>query len=99
MDGADFVVAWSSADQDGNGYGIYAQLYQRRRRAPGAEFRVNTPTTASKLHVGGHGRDGDFVVAWSSKFQDGNGWGIFAQRYNAAGVGTGRRVPRQHHYR
>jgi hypothetical protein len=29
---------------------------------------------------------GNFVVTWSSYGQDGSGSGIYAQRYNAAGV-------------
>ena len=33
--------------------------------------------------------DGDFVVTWSSHGQDGSGWGVYAQRYNAAGVTQG----------
>ena len=34
-------------------------------------------------------RDGDFVVAWSSYGQDSSSWGVYAQRYNAAGVCQG----------
>ncbi len=33
--------------------------------------------------------DGDFVVAWMSNGQDGSGYGIYAQRYTAAGVAVG----------
>ena len=29
---------------------------------------------------------GNFVVTWSSNGQDGNGWGVYARRYDAAGV-------------
>ena len=32
---------------------------------------------------------GSFIVAWSSRDQDGSGEGIFAQRYDAAGVKVG----------
>src|SRR5262249_7824350 len=32
---------------------------------------------------------GDFVVAWQSYGQDGSFWGIYAQRYNAAGAPQG----------
>ena len=39
--------------------------------------------------------DGDFVVAWTSNGQDGSGYGVYAQRYNARGVAQGDRVPRQ----
>ena len=39
--------------------------------------------------------DGDFVVAGAAAGRTADG-GIFAQRYNAAGVAAGRRVPCQH---
>src|SRR5205085_8521011 len=32
---------------------------------------------------------GDFVVTWSSVGQDGSGYGIYAQRYSAAGAPLG----------
>ena len=36
---------------------------------------------------------GNFVVAWMSALQDGSGYGVYAQRYNAAaGVAPGSRV-------
>ena len=93
----DFVVAWSSYYQDGSLNGIFAQRYNAAGAAQGAEFRVNTFTTgAQRFPSVAMDADGDFVVAWDSAAQDGSSTGIFAQRYNAAGVGTGRRVPRQH---
>jgi hypothetical protein len=33
--------------------------------------------------------DGRFVVAWDSLGQDGDSWGVFAQRFDAAGVPAG----------
>ncbi|MCI0458707.1 MAG: hypothetical protein L0Z62_17250, partial [Gemmataceae bacterium] len=32
---------------------------------------------------------GNFVITWSSSGQDGSLWGVYAQRYNAAGVAQG----------
>ena len=32
---------------------------------------------------------GDFVVAWESQAEDGSNYGIYAQRYNAAGAAQG----------
>ena len=29
--------------------------------------------------------DGDFVVTWETKYQDGDGYAIYARRYNTAG--------------
>src|SRR5688572_1698217 len=61
----------------------------------GTEFRVNTFTTGAQRTVAeapqslATDADGEFVVTWSSDGQDGSGYGIFAQRYNAAGTASG----------
>ncbi|HUQ68484.1 MAG TPA: hypothetical protein VM165_03110, partial [Planctomycetaceae bacterium] len=60
----------------------------------GAEFQVNTTTVSfQRTNVSASSvaldADGDFVVTWSSFGQDGSGYGIFAQRYNAAGAAQG----------
>jgi hypothetical protein len=85
--GGDFVVAWHSFGQDGSDYGVYAQRYSATGVAQGTEFRVNTYTTGiqNKPSVAMHA-DGHFVIAWGSDTQDGSDYGIYAKRYNAAGV-------------
>ncbi len=86
----DFVVTWTSSGQDGADYGIYAQRYSAAGVAQGAEFRVNSYTTGRQLLLAvAMDADGDFVVAWESNGQDGSGYGIYAQRYNAAGIAQG----------
>ena len=83
----DFVVAWQSLYQDGEGYGIYAQRYNAAGVAQGSEFRVNGFATASQRNASvAMNSAGDFVVAWESAIQDGNSLGVFARRYNAAGA-------------
>ena len=86
----DFVVTWQSREQDGGYYGIYGQRYNAAGVAQGSEFRVNTYTTSDKQNpVIAMGADGDFVVAWQSSDQDGDGRGVYGQRYNANGVAQG----------
>ena len=86
----DFVVTWSSIDQDGGDYGVYAQRYNAAGVAQGSEFRVNSFTTdRQRLSTVAMDADGDFVVTWTSIGQDGSLYGIYAQRYNAAGVAQG----------
>ena len=86
----DFVVTWSSDDQDGSGEGIYAQRYNAAGVAQGSEFRVNTFTTNNQSRsTVAMDSDGDFIVTWSSNNQDGSGYGVYAQRYNAAGLAQG----------
>ncbi len=86
----DFVVAWQSRNQDGSGDGIYAQRYNAAGEAQGGEFRVNT-FTANMQSMASVAMNavGDFVIAWRSLGQDGSEYGIYAQRYNAAGVPQG----------
>jgi hypothetical protein len=86
----DFVVAWETFTQDGSFYGVYAQRYNAAGVAQGSEFRVNSYTTNSQDSPSvAMDADGDFVIAWRSDGQDGSSAGIYAQRYNAAGVAQG----------
>src|SRR6187401_1815473 len=57
----------------------------------GSEFQVNTYTTYKQIDAAvGMDAAGDFVVTWSTDDgRDGDGYGIFARRFNAAGVGLG----------
>ena len=58
--------------------------------AQGIEIHVNTYTPKEQLgpSIAMNG-SGSFVIAWSSKDQDGDNWGVFAKRYNASGVVQG----------
>ncbi|MFO0999273.1 MAG: calcium-binding protein [Planctomycetaceae bacterium] len=85
-----FVVSWTSTDQDGGGDGVYARLYDLAGTPLGSEFRVNTLTMGDQRYSAvAMDSDGDFVVTWKSEFQDGDGFGIYAQRYNASGIAQG----------
>jgi hypothetical protein len=89
-DNGDFVIAWSSKDQDGNGYGIYAQRYTAGAVAVGPEFQVNTYTMGDQNDPFiAMNSTGEFVITWSSFDQDGNGNGVYAQRYNSMGIAQG----------
>ncbi|MEM6783498.1 MAG: T9SS type A sorting domain-containing protein [Bacteroidota bacterium] len=86
----DFVVAWHSYGQDGDGNGVFAQRYAADGTPQGTEFQVNTYTTDRQQNASvAMNADGDFVVAWRSDGQDGDRGGVFAQRYDAAGVTQG----------
>jgi hypothetical protein len=86
-----FVVAWQSFQQDGSGYGVFAQRYVSPGVPSGPEFRVNTFTTAYQADpsVATELSSGNFVVVWRSFEQDGDGFGIFGQRYAASGPPLG----------
>ena len=84
------VATWTSWSQDGSYSGVYCQRYDVSGNLVGGEFRVNTYTTQAQsqpavaaLAYGG------FVVTWESYGQDGQGSGVYGQRYNAAGQAVG----------
>jgi hypothetical protein len=88
----EFVVAWHSLGQDGDGYGIFAQRYNAAGEPQGGEFQVNT-TSAGGQYIPSVAvdADGDFVVIWSG-YGPGDASGVFAQRYNTYGEPEGGEV-------
>lgn len=86
----DSVIAWMSSGQDGSGYGVYAKRYNSAGVAQGIEFRVNNFTANDQMSPSATmDANGNFVITWQSAGQDGSDSGIYAQRYNAAGVAQG----------
>ncbi|MCU0430183.1 MAG: T9SS type A sorting domain-containing protein [Cytophagaceae bacterium] len=83
MDGdGDFVVSWTSSDQDGSYYGIFARHFNALGMPQGGEFKVNTYTENNQLAPFiAMDNDGDFLVSWVSYYQDGSLTGVYAQRY------------------
>jgi hypothetical protein len=88
--GGTFVVAWTS-NQDGGGDGVFAQGFASGGFPAGPEFRVNTFTTGSQSEPqAAMSIYGDFVIVWaSSSGQDGDGFGVFGQRFSASGASLG----------
>jgi hypothetical protein len=86
-----FVVVWNSGIfQDGSGFGIFGQRFAASGAPVGPEFRVNTNVIFDQFFpaVAVDG-SGNFVVAWQSFFWDGDGDGVFGQRYDAGGTPVG----------
>jgi len=85
-----FVVVWSSAHQDGSGWGVYGQRYSGSGELRGSEFRVNTFTTDTQwLPMVTALSEGGFVITWDSYTQDGSEYGVFGQCYTQEGAGSG----------
>jgi len=85
-----FVIAWVSIGQDGSFAGIFAQRYDAAGGPVNGEFLVNDTTLADQVEPSITAlSDGGFVVAWSSQLQDGSGYGIYAQRFDAQGNEAG----------
>jgi hypothetical protein len=90
MDGAgNFVVVWQGAAQDGSDMGVFGQRYDSAGARRGSEFQVNTYTTSSQSFPAvAMDAAGNFVVAWTS-VHDGDGSGVFGQRFDAVGARLG----------
>jgi len=88
-----YVIVWQSNGQDSDSWGVFGQRYDVNGSAIGPEFQVNTYTPNNQFGQGmvgiGSLSTGGFVVTWESQGQDGDGDGIFAQRYDAAGQPVG----------
>ena len=86
----DFVVAWEGRQEDGNSYGVFAQRFRSDGGRLGTEFQVNTYTPDRQLSAAVcMAPSGDFVVTWNSYGQDGDGYGIFGQRFGSDGAQRG----------
>lgn len=80
------LVTWMSYGQDGSGYGVYGQRYDTAGNTDGAEFNINTHTNDEQGNPSvAMNSTGKSVVTWQSYNQDGSGYGIYGQRYDAAG--------------
>ncbi|MCK4773977.1 MAG: hypothetical protein KAT30_04305, partial [Candidatus Krumholzibacteria bacterium] len=86
----EFVVVWISDGQDTGGYGVYGQRYDNAGAMAGSEFRVNTTVANAQTYPDvAMNADGKFVVVWREDVLDGDGYGIYQQRYDASGTPLG----------
>ncbi|KAJ3427985.1 hypothetical protein M0812_25616 [Anaeramoeba flamelloides] len=93
-DDQQFVITWTSNEQDGSEYGIYAQKFNfntasLETRKIGEEYPVNNYTNLDQINPEitsiGEG-DENFVITWQSNEQDGSLNGIFMQMYNGSSL-------------
>jgi hypothetical protein len=86
LPGDAFIAAWQSQNQDGDGSGVYFRRHDSGNTPLGNDARANIYTTQAQTYpdCAGFG-SGNFIIVWQSKNQDGNGEGIFHQRFHAEG--------------
>jgi len=86
-----FTVVWASDPFDGSKAGIAGQLFNSGGEKIGSEFQVNTYTPGQQaMPALAVGPAGDFIVTWVSYGgQDGDGDGIFGQRFDRSGAKVG----------
>ena len=85
-----FTSPTSGATGDGDGNGVFAQRYDATGAPAGAEFQVNTLTTANQSDASVIGlTGGGFVVVWTDSVADGSSNGVFGQIYDETGAAVG----------
>ncbi|TAH47024.1 MAG: hypothetical protein EYC67_07680, partial [Betaproteobacteria bacterium] len=91
LNGGGYVVVWTSRNQDGSGDGIYMQRFDASGLPVGPESRVNATTSGSQVEADVVGlSDGSYVVVWTDQSGiDGSSYGVYMQRYSAAGLALG----------
>jgi hypothetical protein len=83
-----FVVFWDGPD--GSGAGVSGRRYDTAGAPRGSEFRINSYTSGYQMGaIPSFDEAGDSFVSWVSVGQDGDGYGIFGQRYDASGLPRG----------
>jgi formylglycine-generating enzyme required for sulfatase activity len=90
-----FVVAWTGTAPPGEiEIGVRAVVFAPDGSLVSPEFGVNTWLKGTQGSPAVAARPGGgFVVAWESVDQDGSSWGVFAQRFTAAGAKDGPEFP------
>jgi hypothetical protein len=84
-----YVAVYFSTLGDAQGGGVMARHFDASGN-PGEPFPVNANTFNSQaLPSVTNLADGGYVVTWSSNQQDGSSWGIYGQRFDAAGQPAG----------
>ena len=88
-----YVVAWESQSQDGDGYGIYAAIYDNIGTVIIGELLVNSTTDNDQRFPDiAMASSGKFVIVWQSYDEDGDNWGIYFQRYNSSNSAEGSQI-------
>lgn len=85
-----FTCIWLSA---GPGSDVISRRFYRNGTAMTNAAIVNTyqPGGQAGMHIAMNGA-GQHVIAWESWAQDGDGYGIYAQRFNASGAKVGTEI-------
>ncbi len=85
-----YVYTWQEEGTDGDGEGVYASVYDASHTLITGSMLVNTTTSGNQEEPAVVTDSlGNFVISWSSFGQDGDHFGIYAQRYDNTGATLG----------
>jgi hypothetical protein len=80
-----FVIAWTSLLQDGASGGVYGQRFNTDGGKIGNEFILSKVTANNQVNPVLSGSSNQFLAAWDSYQQDGDGWGSYFRRFDTTG--------------
>ncbi|WP_370277548.1 Ig-like domain-containing protein [Pontibacterium sp.] len=85
-----FVVSWVSDGQDGGSKGVFGQRFDSHGDTLGDEFQINSYSKRDQFDPEVTSlSNGGYVMAWTSYAQDGHGYGVYAQQFDAFGARVG----------
>jgi hypothetical protein len=83
MSCGNFVVTWTSSEQDGANAGVFGRYFDDWGAEPGPEFPVNSYTTSVQTSPAVAAQPGGRLLpAWESVGQDGHSTGVFGRRFH-----------------
>lgn len=81
------IVVWESMENAADQYGIFAQRFNNMGAPLGAEYRINNVNAnAQRFPDVAVNKNGQTVIVWQSKYQDGSFNGIYRKVYDNAGT-------------
>lgn len=86
-----YVVSYVKISElESDGFDIYARRYDAQGNQVGQEVLVNSSLANAQSNPDAAGlRDGGYVITWQSEAQDGDGFGVYAQRFDESGQKLG----------
>ena len=89
-DAGNFAVLWSSFGQDGSGWGVFSQRYDRDGTPIDSELAVNERTEGDQRDVDAVMADsGGFFATWNDQQPNGDGWEVRGRTFEPEGAPTG----------
>jgi hypothetical protein len=85
----DFVVVWTSLDQNRPGHGVFGQRFDRSGEPVGGEFQVDVAPVVNLHPSVASDAAGNFVVAWTSYTPEFRPVSVVARRFAASGAPVG----------
>ena len=82
----DYLVVWTRKAGERSPTRVMGRRFTNEGRPADAAFEISTDRSSHKVHpAAAMAPDGSFVVVWESEGQDGDGAGIFGQRFDSLG--------------